>query len=209
MEKTLRVLLADDHESVREGLRALFTGIPGIEVVGEAGDAQGALASLRSADADLVVLDLSMPNVAGLAAIHLIKRQEPRTSIVVLTRHRDSALVQEALAAGASAYVLKQSPFSELHHAIGCVARGEQYVDRQFASSQTDATETDGHISRRERDVLRRTALGQSNKEIASALNIAVKTVEVHKTHAMRKLALENRTELVRYAILQGWLAEP
>jgi len=211
MQRRLRVVLADDHETVRQGLRALFASVPGIDVVEEVGDAESAIARTKALAPDLLVLDLSMPKTGGLAAIRELKRVASKTAIVVLTRYRDAAFVREALSAGAVAYVLKQSPFSELHQAVTQASRGERYIDRALAAQLEERPTIDAssRVSDRERDVLRRAALGQSNKEIASALNIAVKTVEVHKTQGMRKLDLRDRSDLIRYATMQGWMSEP
>jgi DNA-binding NarL/FixJ family response regulator len=210
MTQQIRIMLVDDHEAVRQGLRALFETVPEVDVIEDVGDVEAALTSVRVNAPDLVVLDLSMPKVGGLAAIRQIKAERPDTAIVVLTRHSDLAFVREALRSGASGYVLKQSPFGELRRATVLAANGEQYVDSRLKDAfQKPAFEFTGQISNRERDVLRRTALGQSNKEIASALGIAVKTVEVHKGNGMRKLDLSDRGALIRYAALQGWLAEP
>ena len=210
MTQRIRVMLVDDHEAVRQGLRALFETVPEVEVVEDVGDADAAVAGVRAVAPDLVVLDLSMPKTGGLAAIRQIKAERPDTAIVVLTRHSDLSFVREALRNGASGYVLKQSPFGELRRATTLVVNGEQYVDSRLKDAfQEPAPESTGQISNRERDVLRRTALGQSNKEIASALGIAVKTVEVHKGNGMRKLDLPDRAALIRYAALQGWMAEP
>jgi len=210
MTQQIRVMLVDDHEAVRQGLRALFETVPEVDVIEDVGDVEAALTSVRSTGPDLVVLDLSMPKIGGLAAIRQIKAERPDTAIIVLTRHSDLAFVREALRSGASGYVLKQSSFGELRRAAVLVANGEQYLDSRLKNAfEEPALEFTGQISNRERDVLRRTALGQSNKEIAAALGIAVKTVEVHKGNGMRKLDLSDRGALIRYAALQGWLAEP
>jgi DNA-binding NarL/FixJ family response regulator len=203
-------MLADDHETVRQGLRALFASVPDIDIVEEVGDAETVIARAQALAPDLVVLDLSMPKTGGLASIRELRRVAPKTEIVVLTRYHDAAFVRQALTAGAVAYVLKQSPFSELQQAVTQAARGERYIDRALAGQlgERAAVDATGRVSDRERDVLRRAALGQSNKEIASALNIAVKTVEVHKTQGMRKLDLRDRSDLIRYATMQGWLSE-
>jgi DNA-binding NarL/FixJ family response regulator len=195
---------------VRQGLRALLEGIPEIDVVDEVGDTDTAVAHVRALQPDLLVLDLSMPKAGGLSAIRMIKSEPSSTAIVVLTRFQDAAFVRDALEAGASGYVLKQSPFSELQYAIAQVMRGERYVDRHLPQEgPSDGARVSRGITQRELEVLRRAALGQSNKEIAAALAIAVKTVEVHKTQGMRKLALRDRRELVRYATIHGWLREP
>ena len=210
MTQQIRVMLVDDHEAVRQGLRALFETVPEVDVIEDVGDVEAALTSVHSTGPDLVILDLSMPKIGGLAAIRQIKAERPDTAIIVLTRHSDLAFVREALRSGASGYVLKQSSFDELRRAAVLVANGEQYLDSRLKNAfEEPALEFTGQISNRERDVLRRTALGQSNKEIAAALGIAVKTVEVHKGNGMRKLDLSDRGALIRYAALQGWLAEP
>lgn len=213
MTKTqrIRVMLADDHETVRQGLRTLFATMPAVEIVDEVADAESAVARARTIAPDLLILDLSMPRVGGLTALRMLKREDSRMAIVVFTRHRDPAFVRDALAAGATGYVLKQSPFSELERAVVHVSRGEQYVDRQLSQPPAQAGGTNGHrrVSDREHEVLRRASLGQSNKDIAAALSISVKTVEVHKTQGMRKLDLRDRRDLVRYATMQGWLFEP
>jgi len=210
MTQQIRVMLVDDHEAVRQGLRALFETVPEVDVIEDVGDVEAALTSVHSTGPDLVILDLSMPKIGGLAAIRQIKAERPDTAIIVLTRHSDLAFVREALRSGASGYVLKQSSFDELRRAAVLVANGQQYLDSRLKNAfEEPALEFTGQISNRERDVLRRTALGQSNKEIAAALGIAVKTVEVHKGNGMRKLDLSDRGALIRYAALQGWLAEP
>jgi DNA-binding NarL/FixJ family response regulator len=184
--------------------------MPEIDIVGEVGDTDAAVASVRAISPHLLLLDLSMPGAGGLTAIRRIRQVDRHTPIVVLTRHRDLSFVQDALAAGATGYVLKQSPFSEVQRAVHHAVRGERYIDGQLRASIDNPP--DGprgrRVSARERDVLRRAALGQGNKEIAASLGIAVKTVEVHKAEGMRKLDLHDRAELVRYATLQGWLAD-
>jgi DNA-binding NarL/FixJ family response regulator len=204
-------MLADDHQTVREGLRALFATIPDVEVVAEADDVESAVQRARDSKPDLIILDLSLPKISGLTAIPRIKQEHPGTAIAVLTRYRDPAFVRQAFSAGAAAYVLKQSPFSELRRAVELAAQGERYLDARLVESVGDilSASTMEELSARERDVLRRTALGHSNKEISASLGIAVKTVEVHKTHAMRKLGLRDRSDLIRYAALHAWLREP
>jgi DNA-binding NarL/FixJ family response regulator len=204
--RATRVLVADDHQSVREGLCALFRSLPSVDVVDDVADGDQALDRVRRLAPDVVVLDLSMPPVNGLEAMRRIKAERPDTAVVVLTRYRDHAYVREALALGASAYVLKQSPFSELSHAVNAVMRGEQYIDPRL--EWTAPPGSTARVSQRELEVLRRAALGHANKDIATAFGIAVKTVEVHKASAMRKLQLRDRAEVIRYATLQGWLQE-
>lgn len=211
MTPQTRVLLADDHETVREGLRALFDSVPGVTVVGDVADGHAAVQAVSSLLPDLVVLDLSMPPTSGIDAIRRIREVREDTGVIVLSRYRDAAYVREAMAAGASGYVLKQSPFSELKQAVEDVAGGGRHID-QSLSAQVPDTAAAGNgprLTEREQAVLRRAALGHSNKDIANALGIALKTVEVHKANAMRKLELKNRNEMVRWAALHGWLQDP
>ena len=212
----IRVLIAEDHETVRQGLRALLAGRDDIEVVGEAPNGRVAVERTSALRPDIVVLDLSMPEMSGLAATREITEQLRGVAVIAMTRHSDDAYVQELLSAGAAGYVLKQSPVEELLKAIRAVAKGERYLDATLVARNTRAylsRYSTGHsrppISEREASVLRLMAIGHSNKEIASALDIAVKTVEVHKANAMRKLELRGRLDIVRFALLQGWLHEP
>jgi DNA-binding NarL/FixJ family response regulator len=212
----VRVLLAEDHEAVRQGLRALLELQPDIELVGEAANGRVALERAAALEPDVVVLDVSMPEMNGLAATKAIKARTPDVAVVALTRHSEEAYVKELLAAGASGYVLKQSPFDELVRAIRAAATGQRYLDsslvaRTAAAYITRHTQEPSRppISEREASVLRLMAIGHSNKEIATALDIAVKTVEVHKANAMRKLNLSGRIDVVRYAVLNGWLQDP
>jgi DNA-binding NarL/FixJ family response regulator len=212
----LRVLLADDHETVRAGLRVLFEGRGGMDVVREAGDGHSAVEMTRGADPDVVVLDISMSGMTGIQAARKIKCESPRTAIVVLTRHDELAYVAEMLSAGASAYVLKQSPFDELLAAVKIAASGGRYIDRRIADAAArepgpdrGITGSEPVVSDRETAVLQLAAKGFSNKDIGNALNIAVKTVEVHKSNAMRKLRLRDRVELLRFAVAKGWLRDP
>jgi two-component system response regulator NreC len=208
----IRVLLAEDHETVREGLRLLVNAQPDMEVVGEVGDGRGAIEGVGALKPDVVVLDLSMPGMSGLAAARALKRAGASGAIVALTRHEDHAFVEALLEVGAAAYVLKQSASAELVRAIRVAAGGGCYVDP--AVRPVDATRDPGRhpttprTTDREVEVLRLIAAGHSNREIAAALDISVKTVEVHKANAMRKLGLRGRTDVVRYAVMNGWLLE-
>jgi DNA-binding NarL/FixJ family response regulator len=184
-----------------------------MRVVGEAGDGRTAIACTEALLPDVIVLDVSMPTMNGLEATRALREAAPSTAVVALTRYNDDAYVRELLGAGALGYVLKQSPSSELLHAIRAAAAGLRYLDSDL-SVPFAPIRRDGHVavlpqvSSREREVLRLTALGESNKEIATALNISVKTVEAHKANGMRKLDLHGRIDVVRYAALQGWLSD-
>ncbi len=214
----IRVLLVDDHETVREGLRLLLDSQSDMEVVAEAADGRAAVEFNERLRPQVVVMDLSMPEMNGLQATQAIKRSHPGTAIVALTRHDDAAFVDELKKAGASAYVLKQSASRELLDAVRVAAVGGSYLDAQLrardARARTEQPLAPGgrrvpSVSEREKQVLRMMAVGHSNKEIAEALGITIKTVEVHKANAMRKLKLRGRIDVVRYAILHGWLQEP
>lgn len=210
----IRVLLADDHEIVRMGLRLLIESQPDMRVVAEVANGEDAVNAAGTAGVNVAVLDLAMPGVGGLGAAQALRDAAPAVKIVVLTRHEDTAYVRESMAAGCAGYVLKQSPSSALLEAIRAAARGETYVDRALPDTEelvyaAGSRTTRATVSYRERDVLRLTALGRSNKNIARQLSISVKTVEVHKANAMRKLQLSDRAEVVRYAVIQGWMKDP
>jgi DNA-binding NarL/FixJ family response regulator len=212
----IRVLLADDHETVRQGLKLLINRQPDMEVVGEAGDGQAAIDGAVTLKPNVAVVDVSMPHMNGLEATKAILQSTTGTAVVALTRYGDDAYVQELLNAGALGYVLKQSPSAELVDAVRAAASGRRYLDRSLAARVAGTMlSSRGHraapagITDREREVLRLMALGHSNKDIAAKLDLSVKTIEVHKANAMRKLGLAGRTDVVRYALLQGWLRDP
>ncbi len=210
----LRILLADDHVTVRHGLRLLIDSQADMKVVSEASDGKEAMRDALALKPDVVVMDISMPGMNGLAATRALKQKQPKVAIVTLTRHGDDAYVQELLRAGVSGYVLKQSAPAELLHAIRAAAAGGQYLDSALTARVTarllgrsdKANKPAAALSERESDVLRLIASGYSNKEIAGRLNLSVKTVEAHKANAMRKLGLTGRIDIVKYAVLQGWL---
>jgi DNA-binding NarL/FixJ family response regulator len=211
----LRILLADDHQTVRQGLKLLIESQPDMTVVAEADDGRVTVERAQASRPDVVVLDISMPDMNGLVAARALKRLQPDVAIVTLTRHGDDAYLQELLRAGVSGYVLKQSAPVELLQAIRAAAAGGQYLDSRITARVTTTFlaregKKPGHhaatLSERESSVLRLIALGYSNKEIAADLEISVKTVEVHKANAIRKLGLNGRIDVVRYAVLQGWL---
>jgi two-component system response regulator NreC len=211
----IQILLADDHATVRHGLRLLIDSQTDMKVVGEAGDGDSAVQRALALKPDVVVMDISMPGTTGLVATRRLKQQVPNVAIVTLTRHGDDAYLQELLRAGVSGYVLKQSDPSELLHAIRSAAAGGQYLDssltarvtaRFLASESKTVGKSGAAVSERESEVLRLIASGYSNKEIAARLALSVKTVEAHKANAMRKLDLTGRIDIVKYAVLQGWL---
>ena len=218
MSGRIRVCIAEDHETVRTGLRMVLEAQPDIEIVGDASDGALAVQRVETLRPDVLLLEVSMPGLNGLEVTRAVRESSPNVAIVVLTRHSEEGYVQQLLAAGASAYVLKQSSTSELLNAIRAAAKGERYLDQRLAARAADAYmlrhgRSDGalhaSVSDREESVLRSMALGYSNKEIAAELGISIRTVEVHKTNAMRKLGLKGRIDVVRYALLNGWLKDP
>jgi two-component system, NarL family, response regulator NreC len=211
----LRIVLADDHETVREGLKMIVNAQDDMEVVGFAGDGREAVTMAQELLPDVLVMDISMPRLNGLKATEKLNEVCPQVKVLTLSRHADDGYLRELLAAGACAYVLKQSAPSELIHAIRAVAAGGKYIDPKLTAKVVDSYgdrmsrgEAKGILSDRESEVLRLIALGYSNKEIAARLSLSVKTIEVHKANAMRKLNLTSRIDLVRYAIFQGWLQD-
>ena len=215
MNRRLHILLVEDHETVRQGLKLLIDREADLEVVSEAGDGERALECAAHDSVDVVVMDLSMPGMSGLVATRRLKEIRPDLPVVTLTRHADQTFLEELLRAGASGYVLKQSPHAELFRAIRAVAGGQQYIDSALthhltapfaAPDRKGARRGVPAITGREAEVLRLVSQGYSNKEIAAQLELSTKTVEVHKANAMRKLGLSGRMELLRYAVQQGWL---
>jgi DNA-binding NarL/FixJ family response regulator len=208
----IRVLLADDHETVREGLRLLIDAQDDMRVTGEAADGDEAVARAAALTPDVVVLDLTMPGTSGLTAAYRLKEAAPASAVVGLTRHDDHSYVQKLIEAGASSYVLKQSASTVLLHAIRVAAAGGRYLDPALPAPDhpRDPRRRDSTplVSERETEVLRLIAVGNSNKDIANALQISVKTVEAHKANVMRKLGLRGRTDVVRYAVLNDWLRD-
>jgi len=215
--KTLKILLADDHEMLREGLRHLIDSDPDMRVVGEARNGRDALLKARQLKPDVVVMDLSMPELNGLQATKQLKTDAPAIKVVVLTAHEGEGYLREMCKIGADGYVLKISAGSELVKAIALVAKGGKYFDAALASEAlakqltglptTNETPV-GELSAREQEVLKLLAWGYSNKEIAAQISLSVKTVETYKARIGDKLGLRSRTEMVRYALGQGWLKE-
>ncbi len=213
----LRVVLADDHELVRAGLRSLVDATPGMRVVGEAATGVEAIARACELRPDVVVMDISMPVLDGAAATEQLARECPDVKVLALTAHEDRAHLARLLQAGAAGYVLKRAAVNELVRALRIVAGGGTYVDPELAGSVLRRTSQPARarpsssgepLSGREEEVLRRIAWGQSNKAIAFELGISTKTVETYKARITEKLGLHTRTEMVRYALERGWLAE-
>lgn len=210
----LSVVLVDDHAILRDGLKALIDSQADMRCVGEASDGKAAVQLAQNLSPDIVVLDVSLPKLNGLQAAEQIVKSCPKSRILSLTRHGEESYVQQLLKAGSSGYVLKQSSSAILLAAIRAVAAGQTYLDpavtanvlhKYVAKSQARSAGQSGP-SEREKDVLRLIALGYSNKEIAADMSLSVKTIEVHKANAMRKLNMRGRIDIVQFAVLQGWL---
>jgi DNA-binding NarL/FixJ family response regulator len=217
MMNKLRIFLADDHTMIREGLRVLINSQSDMEVIGEASNGKLAVQQIPQLQPDVAVLDISMPEMSGLQATEALKKALPRLKIIALTRHTDAGHLQQLLRAGAAGYILKQSAADELIRAIRAVVAGGTYLDPVVAGKAVSgltgrlskrSVEKGETLSERETEVLRLIAWGYSNKEIANRFNLSVKTIEAHKANAMSKLELRSRIDIVRYAILRGWMLD-
>ncbi|MDX1524453.1 MAG: response regulator transcription factor [Anaerolineae bacterium] len=210
-----KLLLVDDHQVVRHGIKALFANEPDIEIVGEADNGREALRLIPELEPEVVLMDISMPGLNGIEATRQLRQHYPDIKIVILSMHANEEYVFQVLQAGASGYVLKQSDSIEMVAAIRSVLAGgsflsppisraviDGYLSRAEARGQGQEPEV---LTSREREVLQLLAEGNSNKEIADSLTISVKTVETHRSNMMRKLDARNKTDLVKYAIRKGW----
>jgi DNA-binding NarL/FixJ family response regulator len=214
-EKT-RIVLADDHPIVLDGLRNLIRAEPDFELVGEAASGLSALKIIREQRPDVAVLDISMPELNGIVLSRRLNGEMPGLRLLVLTLHEDRAYLNQALEAGVRGYVLKRSAVENLVQAIRAVLVGGLYIDpaivgRVFESKQINKRLAARKgvapaLTDREADVLKMAALGFTNKEIASRLDVGVKSIETYKARGLEKLGLKTRAELVRYASGQGWL---
>lgn len=211
----IRLVLADDHTVLRQGLRSLLDPEVDLSVIGEAGDGREALDRVAQLKPDVLVVDLLMPGLGGLEVVRQVRAHHSATRVVVLSMYANEAYVQEALSAGANGYVLKQSTQRELVEAIRTVAGGGRYlsspltpdgIDRYLARSQESLDPYD-LLTEREREVFHLAAEGHSNQEIAGRLALSSRTVEMHRGNLMHKLELRNQTELVRFALQRGILS--
>lgn len=217
MAEKLRILLAEDHLTVREGIKLLVNAQEDMEVVGEAENGEVALAEAARLSPDMVIMDVSMPVLNGLKATRRLRSKCPNIKILTLSRHSDDGYLQQLISAGADGYVLKQSAPKELINAIRAVGAGKAYLDPALTQKvmggyavRTTSLRGEGKkdLSSREIEVLKLISFGYSNKEIATRLDLSVKTVEAHKANAMRKLGITGRIDIVKYAILQNWLQD-
>jgi two-component system, NarL family, response regulator NreC len=214
-----RVLLADDHAMFREGMAMLVDSQPDMTVVAQADSGPDAVAVARSLLPDLAVIDVSMPDGGGVEATSEITRSCPGVRVLALSRHADQASLHRMLGAGASGYVIKRAAAQALIGAMRAVLGGGTYVDPmlagdlvaraiQPAGSAAAGTRRAGLLSEREEAVLRQIAWGKSNKEVAATLGISVKTAEGYRANGLEKLKLRTRSDVLRYALSQGWLAD-
>ena len=213
--KPARLVIADDHELARAGLRAMLTNQRGLELVGEAANGREALLLCRRLQPDLALLDVRMPQLDGLAACRAIKQECPATSVILVTMHENPEYLFEALKAGAAGYVLKDISQCELITAVHAVLRGESILNQELVARllQRLASETPtqedlppGRLSPREREVLQLLTLGQTNREIAHKLTVSVSTVKIHVEHILAKLGVSDRTQAAVRAIELGLL---
>ena len=210
----IRLVLADDHDIMREGLKALVEKEPGMEVVGEARTGREVIDLIAGTNPHVVVMDVAMPDLNGIEATRKIIEANANTRIVALSGHENKEFVREMLAAGASAYVLKKRAYEELIRAIQEVAKGKKYLAPDLARGVIDdyielssaVSENPAFIvlTPREREVLQQLAEGRTTKETAATLNVSVKTVETHRRNIMEKLDLHSVAELTKYAIREG-----
>jgi len=211
MTQPIHILVADDHAIVREGLRALISGKPDMEIVGEAGDGEEAVWKARSLQPDVILMDLVMPRKSGIEAIQEIRRENPAARILVLTSFGEDDQVISAVRAGALGYLLKDSSPADLTEAIRCVYRGEPSLHAavartlmlQYSRDQAVVPAVDA-LTEREVEVLKLVARGLSNRDIAEALSIVEGTVRFHVSNILGKLGLESRTQAVLYALREG-----
>jgi DNA-binding NarL/FixJ family response regulator len=207
-----RILIADDHAIVRDGVRALLALADDMEVVGEAPGGQEAIDLAVSLEPDLILMDIAMPGLGGLEATIEIRKRVPRARIIVLSQYGDPEYVKRFLKAGVSGYMLKKAAGADLVAAIRAVVRGGLVLDPEVArdavsetgAPREEAPDAYDSLTDREKQVLKLVAEGRSNKEVASMLNISVKTAMSHREHVMVKLNLHNRTELIRFALRNG-----
>jgi two-component system response regulator NreC len=213
--KSVRILIVDDHEMVREGLRRWIDGQPGWEVCGTARTGREAVKQVENLDPDVVVLDMSLPGSTALEAVRQIKRTHPQTEVLIFTGHEMDELIPEIFEAGAKSFILKSDASSELIEAIASLSRHKPFFTKKVSdklfSRLVERSDQKGKVNRksdrlttREREIVQLLAQGKSNKEVASELGIGLRTVETHRASALLKLGIRSLAGLVRYAVRKG-----
>lgn len=210
---SVKVLLVDDHTMMREGLRALFQGVPDLEIVGEAADGRAALDLVRTLAPDVVVMDIGMPELNGVEATRRIRAEHERVKVVALSTYVDKRYVHHMLEAGACGYVLKISAHEELIRAVRAASQGRTYLSPEIAGLVVDRS-TQTHVAgevtaystlgAREREVLQLVAEGKTSGQTAKEMHISIKTVETHRRNIAQKLGLHGTAELTKYAVREG-----
>jgi two-component system response regulator NreC len=201
----VKVLLADDHEMIRQGLRTLLLNRPGTEIVAEAKDGRLAVRLAKQFSPDIVIMDINMPDLNGIDATRQIKNDGKDTKVIALSGHTDRRFTSEMMNAGASGYVVKESAFEELAQATSAVVHDKIYISPRV--TEPGRTLDPNLLTARERQVLELTAQGMSMKEVAARLKVSVKTIETHRKHLMEKLDLHSVAELTKYALREGMTA--
>ena len=200
-----RIVLADDHVLIRQGLRRIIEGVADLEVIGEAGDGIELLSLLKTVTPHMVILDISMPNLRGIEAVRAIQMKYPEVKILILTMHKE--YLHQALSAGADGYLLKEDADRDLFSAIENIRQGRVYLSPRLTGELLGKRAPSAEsLSIREKEVLKLIAKGKSNKEIAETLFISVRTVESHRANIMAKLHLKSTAELVKYAMQEGYI---
>ncbi|HEY7779934.1 MAG TPA: response regulator transcription factor [Ktedonobacterales bacterium] len=217
-ERRIRVLLADDHTILRAGLRMMLNAQPDMEVVGEASDGRQAIAEAQRIQPDVILMDITMPELNGIEATRQVKRLLPGVRVLVLTMHENEEYLFQVLRAGASGYMLKEVADTELLNAIRLVNRGSVYLSSSAQSMMVgdylqrvrtgEERDSYSELTEREREILKLVAEGYTNNQIGERLFISPKTVDTHRTHVMDKLNLHSRAELVKYAMRRGLLED-
>jgi two-component system, NarL family, response regulator NreC len=215
--ETIRILLADDHTVVRDGLRALVEKQPDMAVVGEAADGRDTIRLAEEQSPDVIIMDIAMPNMNGIEATRRITTSNPRTAVLILSMHQDESYVLRSLKAGAKGYLLKESVRSDIIEAIRAVVHGRSFLTRKVSRilqedyvremERRGLEDSYELLTDREREILQLVAEGRTNKEVASLLNISLTTVETHRTHILQKLNLHSIPELILYAVRKGIIA--
>lgn len=212
----IRILICDDHTILREGLKLLLSKQSGIEVIGEASTGEELLNLARRLSPDVVIMDISLPDINGITLTKMIVKEDPRIAVLILTMYNDKEYLISSLKAGAKGYLIKEGTIDEMKKAIDVVYRHQIYIDRRFGEEtinevmkrlqEKSLEENNDILTPREKDVLALIAEGKSNKEIASILNISAKTVDVHRSNIMRKLDVHDAISLVKKAAQKGWI---